>query len=83
MKKMHKKLIKKIGSRMMFFITLNFYIILIVAMQNNGSVYVLFNHFNEAKIEYVMYGIILPFIFYSFIVDILEERRRRKERCQP
>ena len=83
MNEKHRALCRKIGSRMMFFITINFYIILLVAMQNDGSVYVLFNHFNEAKVEYVMYGIILPFVFYSFIVDILEERRRRKERCQP
>ena len=75
-----KTLMKKLGHRLTFFITINFYIIVVVAMLNNGSVKVLFNHFNEAKVEYVMYGVMFPIILYSFISDVLEERKKRKER---
>ena len=78
MKDMHKKLFRKVGARMMFFITINFYIIVLFAMLGDDTVYVLFNHFNEAKIEYVMYAIILPFVCYSFLADIIGERRLRR-----
>ena len=68
----------QLGIRLMFAITINFYIILFVAMLNEHSVEVLFNHFNEAYIEYVMYFAILPVIGYSIYYEVRETRRKKK-----
>ena len=62
----------------MLAITINFYIILVGAMINEHSVEVLFNHFNEAIIEYIIYFAILPIIIYSVYYEIRETRRRKK-----
>lgn len=62
----------------MLAITINFYIFLFVAMMNNHTVEVIFNHFNEAIIEYVIYIAILPIIIYSVYYEIRETRRRKK-----
>ena len=62
----------------MLAITINFYIILVVAMINEHSVEVLFNHFNEAIVEYILYFSILPIIIYSVYYEIRETRRKRK-----
>lgn len=71
-------IINQLGIRLMFAITINFYIFLFVAMTNQHTVEVLFNHFNEALIEYVIYFSILPIIIYSVYYEIRETRRRRK-----
>ena len=63
----------------MFAITINFYIFLVVAMFNKHAVTVIFNHFNEALIEYVIYFAILPIIIYSVYYEIRETRMKRKE----
>ena len=60
----------------MFAITINFYIFLFVAMFNKHAVTVLFNHFNEALFEYVIYMAILPIIIYSVYYEIMETRKR-------
>jgi len=66
----------QLGIRLMFAITINFYIFLFVAMYNKHAVTVLFNHFNEALIEYVIYMAILPIIIYSLYYEIMETRKR-------
>jgi len=68
----------QLGIRLMFAITINFYIILVVAMLNEHSVNVLFNHFNEAYIEYTIYFAILPVIGYSIYYEVRETRRKKK-----
>lgn len=79
MKERQKLIINQLGIRFMIAITINFYIILIVAMFNSHAVIVLFNHFNEALVEYLMYFSILPIIIYSIIYEIKETRRKKKE----
>ena len=64
------KTLRLAGVMFSFFITANFYVIVIVAMMHGHSVTVYFNHFREALFEYVMYLIIAPIIFYSFIHEI-------------
>jgi len=77
MKKRTKVILNQLGIRLMFAVTINFYIFLIVAMFNSHSVTVLFNHFNEAIYEYIIYFSILPIIVYSVIYEINEHRRRK------
>lgn len=72
-------ILDQLGIRLMLAITINFYIILFIAMFNDGIVQVLFNHFNEAKVEYVMYIGILPIIIYSIYYEIKETRKKKKE----
>lgn len=79
LKEKSKLLINQLGIRLMFAITINFYIFLFVAMTNKHSVEVIFNHFNEAIIEYVIYISILPIIIYAVYYEIKETRKRRKE----
>lgn len=79
MKEKHKLIINQLGIRLMFAVTLNFYIILIAAMFNEHSIKVLFNHFNEAIFEYIIYFAILPVIVYSMIYEIKETRKRKRE----
>jgi len=71
-------IIDQLGIRLMFAITINFYIILFVAMLNEHSVKVLFNHFNEAYIEYAIYFGILPIIGYSMYYEWRETRKKKK-----
>ena len=80
MKKKWQVLLNQLGIRLMFAITINFYIFLIVAMFNSHSVEVIFNHYNEAIIEYVLYFSLLPVIIYSVYYEIREHRRKKKER---
>ena len=75
-----KLTLDQLGIRLMFAVTINFYIILFVAMFNDNAVTVLFNHFKEAKIEYGIYIGIFPIIVYSLYYEIQETRKRRKER---
>jgi len=72
-----KHLIKVLGDAFSYAIVLNFYIWLVVAMFSGGVVNVLFNHYNEALLEYIVYIIIFPIITYSVIVDMREYRRRK------
>jgi len=78
MKRKWSLIINQLGIRLMLAITINFYIFLFVAMTNEHSVEVIFNHFNEAMIEYVLYFAILPIIIYSVYYEIRETRRKRK-----
>jgi len=78
MKRSWSLIINQLGIRLMLAITINFYIILVVAMINEHSVEVLFNHFNEAIVEYILYFSILPIIIYSVYYEIRETRRKRK-----
>jgi len=75
-----KVILNQLGIRLMFAITINFYIFLVVAMFNSHTVQVIFNHYNEALIEYVIYFSILPVIVYSLIYEIKEHKRNTKER---
>ena len=78
MKRNYPLIINQLGIRLMFAITINFYIILFTAMINQHTVEVLFNHFNEAIIEYILYVAIIPVIIYSMIYEIRETRRKKK-----
>jgi len=80
MKRKYQVLLNQLGIRLMFAITINFYIFLIVAMFNRHTVIVLFNHFSEAYIEYVIYFSILPVIVYSVFYEIREHSRKKKAR---
>ena len=75
-----KLIINQLGIRLMLAITINFYIFLFVAMVNKDIVIIIFNHFNEALIEYIIYLAILPIILYSVYYEIKETRRKRNER---
>ena len=76
MKKPLSLIMNQLGIRLMFAITINFYIFLFVAMFNEDAVTVIFNHFNEALIEYVIYIIILPIILYSVYYEWKETKRK-------
>ena len=80
MKKKWQVLLNQLGIRLMFAITINFYIFLVVAMFNSHSVEVIFNHYNEAIIEYVLYFSLLPVIIYSVYYEFKEHRRKKKAR---
>ena len=67
------------GTILMFVVTLNFYLILVIAMFNNHQVGVYFNVFGEAKIEYVLYAIMLPIILYSCYSHIQEFKKKKKK----
>jgi hypothetical protein len=79
MKTRNKAIIDVIGIRLMYAIVINFYIILIVAMFGDHTVEVIFNHYNEAYIEYIIYIIIFPIMTYSLLCDIKRRRRRKKQ----
>jgi hypothetical protein len=74
-----KSIIRIAGVILMFMITINFYIILFVAMMHNGTAFVHFNHFNEGLIEYIIYMILLPIIIVSFVLNLRTYKRRRYE----
>jgi len=71
-------ILDQLGIRLMFAITINFYIWLFVAMLHGGEVTVYFNHFGEALIEYIIYFIILPVMVYSIYYELRETKRRKK-----
>lgn len=72
-----KSVIKISGIIIMFFITINFYIILAIAMISGGSVNVYFNILGEALIEYVMYALLFPIIVYSFYLHVKSYRKNK------
>jgi len=67
----------QLGIRLMFAITINFYIWLFVAMLHGGEVTVYFNHFGEAVLEYIIYLIILPVMVYSIYYELKETKKRK------
>ena len=71
------RLIRYAGVMFAFFITINFYVIMIVAMLNNNVVTVYFNHFGEAIVEYIMYFALAPIIAYSYIYEVIKFRRKK------
>ena len=75
----YRLLFDQLGIRLMFAITINFYIFLFVAMINQHTVEIIFNHFNEAYIEYIIYISIIPIIIYAMIYETRETRRKRRE----
>jgi len=74
-----KPLLRMAGVIFMFMIVVNFYIILFVAMMNDGVVVVYFNHFGEGIFEYVMYMLLLPLLVISFILNFIEYRKRKED----
>lgn len=75
-----KSVIKISGTIIMFFITINFYIILTTAMVlGNDAVNVYFNIFGEALIEYVMYALLFPIVVYSLYLHVKGYKKDRKE----
>jgi len=74
------RFIRYAGVMFSFFITANFYVILIVAMLNNNAVTVYFNHFDEALIEYIIYILIAPIMLYSFTYEVIKFRRSKREK---
>lgn len=73
-----KSILSISGIIFMAAIVINFYIIIFFAILFNGSVYVRFNHFGEAHIEYIIYVLILPVIAYSCYTHVRAFRRRKK-----
>ena len=72
-----KLIINQLGIRLMLAITINFYIFLFIAMFNKDIVTIIFNHFNEALVEYFIYMAILPIILYSVYYEVKETRKRK------
>jgi len=71
------RLIRYAGIMFAFFITANFYVIMIVAMINNNAVTVYFDHFGEATIEYILYFLLAPILLYSFYYEVSKFRRAK------
>lgn len=62
-----------------FFITANFYVVILVSMfSNNNAVIVYFNHFGEAMIEYIIYIAIAPILLYAFYCEVIKFRRGKE-----
>jgi len=76
---MLKHLARVSGIIIMFYIVINFYFFMFVAMTSNGVVTVYFNKLGEATFEYIMYILLLPLITLSFILEIKEYTNKRKE----
>ena len=76
---MLKSLVRVSGIIIMFFVVVNFYWFLFVAMfLGNGSVNIHFNQLNEGSFETVMYSILLPIILISFILELKLYDKERK-----
>jgi len=78
MLKINKQIIKTLAIRLMFAVTINFYIWLFVAMTNGNEVTIYFDHFGEASFELVMYLVLLPIILYGFFLELKEHHRKKK-----
>jgi len=76
--KINKRLIKTLSIRLMFAITINFYIWLFVAITNDNEVTIYFNHFGEAFPELLMYLVLLPIILYGFYLELKEHHKKKK-----
>ena len=75
-----KALFRVSGVILMFYIVINFYVIVLVAAFNDGSAAIHFNYFNEGLFEYIMYLVIFPIIFYSFVLEIKIFRKERRNK---
>lgn len=74
-------LIRVSGVILMFYIVINFYFFLFVAMsQGNGVVTVYFNRLNEGMLETILYIIVAPLIVISFILELLLYNKERRIR---
>ena len=77
-----KSLVRVSGVIIMFYIVINFYWFLFVAMLDGGGVVTIyFNHLNEGLIELIMYIMLIPLIVASFVLEIKQysvERRKRE-----
>jgi succinate dehydrogenase hydrophobic anchor subunit len=81
MKKNVISLIRVSGVILMFYIVINFYFFLFVAMsQGNGVVTVYFNRLNEGMLETILYIIVAPLIVISFILELLLYNKERRIR---
>jgi len=74
-----KGFFEALGIRLMYAVVINFYIIIVVAMIGDHTVEVIFNHYNEAHIEYIIYIIIFPIMTYALLSDIKKRRRRKRQ----
>ena len=76
-----KSIISISGTVFMVAIVINFYIILFFAVLYGDIVYVEFNRYNEAHLEYIIYILILPLMIYSIYshVQTFRKNRRRKK----
>lgn len=75
-------LLKISGIILMFYIVINFYFFVAVAMSNGGAVTVYFNKLNEGLLECVIYVMALPLIVFSFILEVrtyVNERWKKNE----
>jgi len=76
--KINKRIIKTLAIRLMFAISINFYIWLFVAMANGNEVTIYFDHFGEAAFELIMYLGLFPIILYGFYLEIKEHHKTKK-----
>jgi len=75
-----KPLFRVAGIILMFYIVINFYIIVLVAALNGGSAAIYFNHFGEGIFEYIMYVGIAPLMIYSFVTELKIYNKERKKK---
>lgn len=79
---MLRNLLKVSGIIIMFYIVINFYFFLIVAMLNDGVVVIYFNRLGEGTFEYIMYILLAPLLVLSFVLELksyVSERKKLKE----
>lgn len=75
-----KSILSISGIVFMVAIVINFYIIIFFAILFDNTVYVRFDYFGEAHIEYIIYVLILPVIVYSCYTHIKAFRNNRRRK---
>ena len=63
-----RPVVKIAGVSLMFMITINFYIIVVVAALSGHTVVVNFNHFGEGILEYVEFTLLIEVFCHRFHV---------------
>ena len=74
-----ESLIKVSGIIIMFYIVINFYFFVAVAMMHDGTVVVHFDKLGEGLFETIMYVLISPLIFASFVLEVKHYLKGRKK----
>ena len=75
-----KPLFRVSGIILMFYIVINFYVIVLVASLHGGSASIHFNYFGEGIFEYIMYIGIAPLMIYSFVIELKIYNKERKKK---
>jgi len=75
-----KHILRLSGTVFAFYITINYYIFMFVAMLTNDVTVVHWNHFQEASIEYIVYLLLLPVIIYGTISQVRLHKKLMKSK---